>query len=301
MIDISIVIVSYNVKDLLHKCLSSIYLYATNNIEVIVVDNDSKDETIEVVQNEFPQTILIANKENSGFPKANNQAFKIAKGKYIFMLNPDTELIDDSLKKLFDFMESSDTDIVAPKLLNTDLSLQLSVWRNPTFLSFLGETFYVKPMSEKKNYSDIDKNSIFEADTFSGAAIFFRREIIDKIGMLDEKLFWIEDVDFCYRAKKAGLKLIYYPFAEIIHHIGQSAKKNYNISLSNQIFNKIKFFKKHHSKLEWLLVMFFSFIHCFLKLVIFSLLSPFNIVYYRKAKAYAYTLPKVFNPPIDIK
>ncbi|PJC62100.1 MAG: glycosyl transferase family 2 [Flavobacteriales bacterium CG_4_9_14_0_2_um_filter_32_27] len=301
MIDISIIIVSYNVKDLLKKCLLSIQKYATNTIEIIVVDNDSKDGTIELIKTQFPNTIIIANQKNNGFPKANNQAFRIAKGKYIFMLNPDTELIDNALKKLITQLETTSIDIIAPKLLNTDLSLQDSVWRNPSIGSFLAETFHMKFLCKKKYYLDQDKSQPFEAESFSGAAILFRREVLDRIGLLDEKLFWIEDIDFCYRAKKASLKLVYYPNAEIIHHIGQSAKNNYNISLSNQVFNKIKFFKKHHSKTKWGIVVFFSFVHCLFKFFIFLALSPFSITYYRKAKAYAYTLPKVFNPPIGIK
>jgi GT2 family glycosyltransferase len=300
-VEISIVIVSYNVSDLLKSCLLSINKYTSNKAEIIVVDNNSSDNTIEVLKKEFPNIILIENKENLGFPKANNQAFKIAKGKYIIMLNPDTELIDDAFKKLITQLETTSIDIIAPKLLNTDLSLQDSVWRNPTIGSFLAETFHMKFLCKKKYYQDKDKSQPFEAESFSGAAILFKREVLDRIGLLDEKLFWIEDIDFCYRAKKAGLKLLYYPNAEIIHHIGQSAKKNYNISLSNQVFNKIKFFKKHHSKTKWSIVVFFSFVHCLFKFFIFLALSPFSITYYRKAKAYAYTLPKVFNPPIGIK
>ena len=154
---------------------------------------------------------------------------------------------------------------------------------------------------DKKNYTDKDLTQPFEAESFSGAAILFRKNVLDKIGMLDETMFWIEDVEFCYRAYQAKLKLLYYPEALILHHIGQSAKKNYNVSISNQVFNKIKFFKKHHSTIEWLLIVLLSFYHVVLKLIVFGLLSPFNPVYFRKAKAYLYTLPRVFNPPLGMK
>ena len=301
---ISIVIVNYNVKQLLLQCLRSIYSKANEAlfIEIILIDNDSKDSSVEAVLQEFPQVVIIENKFNAGFPAANNQGFAIAKGKYIFMLNPDTEILDNSLAMLFNYMEGHDEiSLIAPMLVNPDKSRQLSVWRFPSIWYLFCETHYLNFLLGKKNYLDKDLKKPFEAECFSGAAIFFRKNIFDKIGMLDETMFWIEDTEFCYRAHRAGLKLLYYPEAIVLHHIGQSAKQNYNVSISNQIFNKIKFFKKHHSTFKWLMVVMLSFYHVILKLIIFSVLSPFNITYYRKAKAYLYTLPYVFNPPIGMK
>lgn len=303
-VSISIVIVNYNVKDLLLQCLRSIYSKTNESIaiETIIIDNDSKDDSVAAVIKEFPQVILIENKFNAGFPAANNQGFQIAKGKYIFMLNPDTEFLDDSLSRLFNYMElHNDIDLIAPMLLNSDKSRQLSVWRFPSLWYLFCETHYLNVFLNKKNYLDKELKKSFEAESFSGAAIFFRKNVFDKIGMLDESMFWIEDIEFCYRAYHAGLKLLYYPDAKVLHHIGQSAKQNYNVSISNQIFNKIKFFKKHHNRLKWLLVVLLSFYHVMIKLIIFGLLSPINITYYRKAKAYGYTLPLVFNPPIGMK
>ena len=301
-IEISIIIVSYNVKDFLIKCLTSVYQSSLfNSIETIVIDNNSTDSSIAAIKEFFPQVQLIENKHNAGFPAANNQGFKIAKGNYIFMLNPDTELQDDALFKLFDFMENnSSIDIIAPLLLNSDFSFQSNVWRYPTFWSIFCEMHYLNFFLRSKNYKDKDFSLSFEAESFSGAAIFFRQEVLTKIGLLDETMFWIEDVDFCYRANQAGLKLLYYPKSKIVHHIGQSAKKNYKVSLSNQIFNKIKFFKKYKSNTKYYLIIFLSFYHVLIKLLLFSLLSPFKLIYWRKAKAYAYILTKVFNPPIGI-
>jgi hypothetical protein len=303
MPDISIVIVNYNVKELLVKCIASILKYTTNNIkyEIIVVDNHSSDGSVDEIKLKFSQVTLIANKFNAGFPHANNQAFAIAKGKYIFMLNPDTEFIDDALLGLYNFAESHpEVSLLAPALLNTDLTHQQSVWRFPTLFYVFCEMHYMNSFLKRKNYSDKNLSKSFEAESFSGAAIFFKKAVFDQIGMLDETMFWIEDVEFCYRAYHANLKLIYYPDIKVIHHVGQSAKKNYKISISNQIFNKIKFFRKHHSVLAYWSTIFLSFYHVFLKLIIFSALSPFNVIYKRKAIAYAYTLPKVFNPPKGI-
>ncbi|MEO8149859.1 MAG: glycosyltransferase family 2 protein [Bacteroidia bacterium] len=302
-ISVSIVIVNYNVKDLLLACLNSLnkYLLPTIKIETVLVDNNSKDGSIEAVKQDFPNVIIIENKFNAGFPVANNQAFQIAKGDYIFMLNPDAELIEDALSKLINYMEQHDEiSLIAPMLLNTDGSRQLSVWREPKFKYLFYEVHYMNGFLKEKHYADKDLTKPFEAECFSGAAILFRKNVFDKIGMLDEKMFWIEDTEFCYRAFHAGLKLLYYPDAKVLHHIGQSAKLNYNISISNQIFNKIKFYKKHHSTFAWMMVVLLSFYHVVIKIIVFGLLAPFNKVYFRKAKAYLYTLPRVFNPPIGI-
>ncbi|MEY3438514.1 MAG: hypothetical protein RL265_1099, partial [Bacteroidota bacterium] len=150
--------------------------------------------------------------------------------------------------------------------------------------SIFCEFHYLTSLLKRKNYLDKDFTKQFEAESFSGAAIFFRKSVLDKIGNLDETMFWIEDVEFCYRAVQNGIKCVYFPETKIIHHIGQSAKKNYTISISNQVFNKIKFFNKHHSNFSAKLVILLS----------------FNVVYKRKASAYRYTLFKVFNPPKGI-
>lgn len=302
--EISIVIVNYNVKDLVLACLESLYKFLPEGLEIetIVVDNHSADQSVEAIRQQFPQVELIANDFNAGFPAANNQAFRIAKGKYVFMLNPDTEFFDDALYKLYRFMEQHpETGLVAPQLRNTDGSFQHSVWRFPRVRDIFFEMYYLGRFLGHKNYRDKNLDQPFEAESFSGAAIFFRRELFGSIGMLDETMFWIEDVEFCYRAYHSGYKLVYFPEAKIKHHIGQSAKKNYRISLSNQIFNKIKFFRAHHKGIRSFTVTILSFTHVVMKLLIFGALSPFNVIYRRKAIAYAYTLPKVFNPPKGIK
>ncbi len=217
------------------------------------------------------------------------------------MLNPDTEFNEPSISILTDYLEkNTEISLVGPKLLNTDGSLQTSVWRNPSVLSVFCESFYMTTLLKKKYYKDQSFEEPFEAETFSGAAIFFRKKVLDQIGGLDETMFWIEDVEFCFRAINNGLKCMYLPSTKILHHIGQSAKKNYNISISNQIFNKIKFFKKHHSTLAWLTIIGISFFLVLSKILVFGILSPFNVIYARKARAYLYTFPKMFNPPKGI-
>lgn len=302
--DISIVIVNYNVKDLVLQCLKTIYSKANESllIETIVIDNASSDNSVEVIEKEFPQVKIIANKNNVGFPAANNQGFLLAKADKIFMLNPDTELVGDALLEMYKYMSAhQDVQLIAPMLLNSDKSIQKSVWRFPKVSYVFWESFHLSRFMSAKNYPDKDFSQPFEVDCFSGAAILFNKDILEKIGMLDETMFWIEDIEFCYRASKENMKRVYYPYAKVLHHIGQSAKKNYNISISNQVINKIKYFKKHHTKAEWILVVLISFLHVLMKIIVFVLVSPFNVVYFRKAKAYIYTLPLVFNPPLGMK
>ena len=302
-VKVSIVIVNYNVKDLILTCIRSLYQFCGNagDLEIIVIDNQSIDGSCQAIRTEFPGVLLIENSENEGFPKANNQGFSIAKGDYIFMLNPDTEFQENSIEKLRQFLEDNKTvGIVAPGLLNTDGTHQSSVWRYPSLFSIFCEFHYLTSLLKRKNYLDKDFTKQFEAESFSGAAIFFRKSILDEIGNLDETMFWIEDVEFCYRAVQNGIKCVYFPETKIIHHIGQSAKKNYTISISNQVFNKIKFFNKHHSNFSAKLVILLSFLHVVQKSIVFGILSPFNVVYKRKASAYRYTLFKVFNPPKGI-
>lgn len=302
-VKVSIVIVNYNVKDLILTCIRSIYQFCgnTGELEIIVIDNKSIDGSCQAIRTEFPSVILLENNENEGFPKANNQGFSIAKGDYIFMLNPDTEFQENSIEKLWQFLEDNKTvGIVAPGLLNTDGTHQSSVWRYPSLFSIFCEFHYLTSLLKRKNYLDKDFTKQFEAESFSGAAIFFRKTVLDKIGNLDETMFWIEDVEFCYRAVQNGINCVYFPETKIIHHIGQSAKKNYTISISNQVFNKIKFFNKHHSNFSAKLVILLSFMHVVQKSIVFGILSPFNVVYKRKAAAYRYTIFKVFNPPKGI-
>lgn len=302
-VKVSIVIVNYNVKDLILTCIRSLYQFCGNagDLEIIVIDNQSIDGSCKAIRTEFPDVILMENSENEGFPKANNQGFSIAKGDYIFMLNPDTEFQENTIEKLRRFLEDNKSvGIVAPGLLNTDGTHQSSVWRYPSLFSIFCEFHYLTSLLKRKNYLDKDFTKQFEAESFSGAAIFFRKSVLDEIGNLDETMFWIEDVEFCYRAVQNGIKCVYFPETKIIHHIGQSAKKNYTISISNQVFNKIKFFNKHHSNFSAKLVILLSFLHVVQKSIVFGILSPFNVVYKRKASAYRYTLFKVFNPPKGI-
>jgi GT2 family glycosyltransferase len=290
-VSLSIIIVNYNVEELLIKCIESIYNFHKGNFEIILVDNNSTDNSTASVQDKFPQVIVIANKSNAGFPKANNQGIAIAKGDFILLLNPDTEITDNSIEKLIAYYNSKqELLILVPKLLNSDLSLQQSVQPFITVGEIVSETFFLhKWYKRSKSYFINFKDAIQEVEAVSGAAILIKKEVINKIGGLDEDLFWTEDMEFCYRAHLNGIKRIYYPNTSIIHHVGQSGNKNMNVMLSNQVLTKIKYFEKNHSYWEFVIVKWFRFIHILSRILIFGVLSIFNSKYKTKFMAYKFT------------
>ena len=161
---VSVVIVNYNVKDLILTSLRTLYTFnSSENLEVIVVDNHSADGSCIAIREEFPQVILLENNFNAGFPKGNNQGFELATGEYIFMLNPDTEFKENSIDRMTAYLDNHpEISLLAPKLLNSDGSFQLSAWRYPTVTSVFCESFYLKFFLKKKIYADKSFDEIFE-------------------------------------------------------------------------------------------------------------------------------------------
>lgn len=220
--DLSIIIISFDTKELLRECLTSV-LNQTKGVEfeVIVVDNGSSDTSVEMVKKEFPQIKLIKNKENLGFAKANNQALRQSHGEYVLLLNSDTKIVNNALVKLVNFAESKkDLGIAGPRLLNLNDTPQPSA-----------APFYTLPVTAISLFSG-DKflrqspSKSTPVDWVSGACFLIKREVIEKIGLLDERFFmYAEEMEFCYRAKKAGYQVYFYPQAEVIHLIqgGSSA------------------------------------------------------------------------------
>lgn len=259
-IDISIVIISWKMKELLKSCLQSIYKFTTDvNCEIIVIDNDSQDGTSEMIQSEFPEIILIKNKENRGVAPARNQGMAISNGKYVLILDADVELIENSIFKLFEFMESNaDCGLVGSKLVSTDRQLQFSCKRFPNLLSFIFrrlEHFDVIKNSKTLRYhtmQDWEHKEIKEVDYLIGACQFIRSDVIKKIGMYDDKIFYgPEDIDFCLRIWKAGWKVMYNPFTQIVHHEQRITKKNFFSSISLKHFIGILYiYRKYNFKIS---------------------------------------------------
>lgn len=259
-LDVSVVIISWKMRELLYKCLDTIYRFTKEiSFEVIVIDNNSQDGTSEMIEREFTQVKLIKNSENKGVAPARNQGINVAKGKYILILDADMELIDNSIKHLFDFMEqTSDAGIVGCKLVDKDFNLQTSCKRFPTLLAFLFRRLeWIDAIKNSKTLKyhtmkDWDHNEIKPVDYVIGACQFFRKEIVEKIGIYDDKIFYgPEDIDFCLRIWKAGWKVYYYPFTSIIHHEQRITKKNYFSVISLKHFAGIFYlYKKYKFRIK---------------------------------------------------
>ncbi len=262
--DLSIIIVNWKVKDLLEKCLRSIFLQTKNiSFEVFVVDNNSADGSVEMVREKFPQVNLTASAENLGFAKGNNLAIKKSRGRYVLFLNPDTEILDNALEKMIRFMDAHpECGIGGCKLLNSDLSLQPSVRAFPDLASqifillkihnFLSHSKAIyRYLAGGFNYEKTQ-----EVDQVMGAFMMIRREVIEKIGLLDETFWlWYEEVDFCKRAKEAGFKILYTPEARIIHLYGQSFKQALSVPKQKVLNRSLAYyFKKHGTKGEWAVI-----------------------------------------------
>jgi len=295
--DISIIIVNYNVKEYIISCIHSIYKHSKSEItfELIVVDNNSSDESVSRILKEYPKINLIENKINVGFAKAVNQAARECIGEYLFILNPDTLFTEDSLAKLIDFAGSQNgIGAIGPKLIFKDNSVQQSFWRNPSILNTALSLFHLDFLNHKKNYKDMNFNNIAKVDTISGGAFFLKKEIFNNLNGFNDNLFWMEDIDLCVRLNKKGFQNYYLPSTKIIHFVGKSAETNFKIAISNQLISKIKYFKIHHSKLSVYIIYLFIIFISLIKLIFFTLLAPLSNLYRKKLFAYLFSIRSLF-------
>lgn len=233
---LSVVIVNYNVEHFLEQCLLSVRK-AMQHVsgEVFVVDNNSIDGSVKMVKNKFPEVKLIANKENLGFSKANNQAMRMASGEYILLLNPDTVVEDDTFSKVVEFMdEHADAGGLGVKMVDgSGKFLPESKRGLPTPEAAFYKMFGISKLFPKsKRFSKyhlgyLDENQTHQVDILAGAFMLMRKSVLDEIGLLDESFFMYgEDIDLSYRIIKAGYKNYYFPHTRIIHYKGESTKKS---------------------------------------------------------------------------
>lgn len=248
--DLSIIIVSFNTQELLRNCLRSVLSQEGLKFEVWVVDNASTDESAEMVEKEFLKVKLIKNKENLGFAKANNLALKKTKGRFLFLLNPDTIVKDQMLVKIADFMEKNpQASASGVKILNPDGSPQMSVGK---FYNLIN-SFLMLFGGERMGFLRASPSRIEEVDWVSGAALVLRKEVIETVGMLDEKFFmYMEELEWCYRIKKSGFKIYFYPEAEIIHYERASGSKSE--AIWGIYKGLIYFYQKHKPRWQLMLL-----------------------------------------------
>ncbi len=280
--DLSIIIVSWNVRELLRRCLASIAASMGGRpaechrpYEVIVVDNASRDATVEMVRAEFPWVRLIVNVENAGFTRANNQGLRLAGGRYILLLNPDTEVVGDALPAMLAYMDAHpEVGGLGPQLRFPDGRPQSSRRRFPTYATgFIESTplqrWFPRCRLLRRYYmEDMPDDQPHPVDWLVGACLLLRREAVEAVGLLDERFFmYSEELDYAWRMQMAGWPLVYFPGAVVIHHEAQSSGQVAAERLILFHTSKVQFFSKWFGRrrgdlLRWFLLACFAWEWC---------------------------------------
>lgn len=268
MADLTVVIVSWNVRDLLRRCLRSVDLSAEHRrlnatgkaggVEIVVVDNASSDGSAEMVRAEFPHVRLVANHENRGFTAASNQGLAQAEGRYLLLLNPDTEVVGDALATMIDHMDGHpEVGVLGPQLRYPDGSRQSSRRRFPTFSTAIVESTVVQEWWTDNRFlrryymADTPDDQVQPVDWLVGACLLVRRQAYEQVGGLDEGFFmYSEELDWCRRIKAAGWGVVYLPTATVIHYEGKSSEQVVAARHIHFQSSKVRYFRKHYGPLQ---------------------------------------------------
>lgn len=258
--DLSVIIVNWNTRDLLAQCLGAVYDTADDlNFEVIVVDNGSTDGSQAMLRDQFPRVRLIQNHENAGFARANNQALAVSKGHYALLLNSDALLLANAAQAMRDLAEMKPwAGIVGAHLLNVDGSFQAShtpfpnLWQEFLILSGLGRVLYGPWYPSRGPEEDKGPQRV---DYVEGACMLVRREAFEDVGGLDEGYFmYAEEVDWCYAMREKGWQVWYQPAAKVIHLGGGSSQNRRTQREADLYRSRVRFFRKHYGdRAAWLL------------------------------------------------
>lgn len=296
---ISVVLVSYNTATLtcqaIETLLQSNY---SHEIQLIVIDNASRDNSVQMVQQAFPQVTLILNEANVGFGRANNQAIPLLKGDYVLLLNTDAFVSRDTLEKTVAFMQTRlDVGILGVRLVGRDGALQPSCRYFPTVLNQFIQRAGLNRWFPNVGYvddMDWDHATPRLCDWVPGCYYLMRREVIDQVGLFDPRYFlYNEEVDHCKAAKNAGWKVIFFPETEVIHIGGESAKSDGAISqvsrqlVALQVESELLYFRKHHGMLSVM-------IHFFLQVMADLILMLKSLVKLKSASAYGQYLRHIY-------
>jgi len=262
MLDVSIIVVSFNTKRLLQDCLTSVYQQTGQvNYEIIVVDNASSDGSAEMVKVKFPKAILIENRENRGFAAANNQGMAVATGKYVLLLNSDTLVLDQAIAKTVSFADDNPkAAVVGCRVLNPDRTLQPTCFMFPSVLNMLLSSSYLYKLFPKSKFFGRERmtwwgrNDIRQVDVVTGCFMLVRRKAIEQVGMMDERFFmYCEEADWCYRFKQAGWKMSFTPEPHIVHIGGASTRQMEPAMVLQTRASILLFLKKHKGFLSYAL------------------------------------------------
>jgi GT2 family glycosyltransferase len=245
---ISVIIVSYNKPELLRQTLLSLKSHHHQNMEIIVVDNSDQDDVKKMINKEFKDVIIIRMESNIGFGRANNIGIQLSKGDYIAFLNNDLIFKEDVISPLVSEIEiDSSLGIIGPKLCNKDMSLQYSCCNFPSVSDIIKSESWGDYSVNRWYLTDWDHNQRRYVDYISGALMVMRRDLIENIGLFDNIFFmYSEEVDLCYRIKKAGYHIEYFPAVEAIHFGGASTILNNREINSHLYLSRLKFRLKHY-------------------------------------------------------
>lgn len=254
-LDLSVIIVSWNVRALLERALDCLYgTVVAASFEVIVVDNGSADGSVGMVRERFPQATLITNGQNLGFGRANNQAAAIARGRHLLLLNPDAFVHPGTVDRLIAFLDSRpNAGAAGPRLLYEDGALQRSATSFPTLLTELWTTlgldraFPRHPVFGRYKLTYWAMDDLRPVDSLMGACLLLRREVVAQVGLFDEQFFmYSEEVDLCYRIGRAGWSCYYLPDVSATHIWGGSSRRVPAASFLRLFTSRVQFFRKHY-------------------------------------------------------
>ncbi|OGF49462.1 MAG: hypothetical protein A2231_12285 [Candidatus Firestonebacteria bacterium RIFOXYA2_FULL_40_8] len=253
--DVSVIIVSWNVKDYLQKCLASVYRGTKGvSFEIFVVDNASTDGSADMVKREFPEVKVILNSENHGFARANNQALEKCAGEYVLFLNPDTEIKENAVEQLVKFLGSKqDAAAAAPKLIYEDGRLQLLSKSFPSLFTELMESLFLDNAFPKSRFfnrifmGNWEHDSTREVDHPAGACLMVKMDILKKTGFFDEEFFmYYEDTDLCFRIKKTGGRIFLVHDILVVHHGAKSSGQSPAEAPDWMAESKLRYFRKNY-------------------------------------------------------
>jgi GT2 family glycosyltransferase len=249
MADVSVVVVTYNALPSLERSLESV-----QDHETIVVDHGSTDGTVDFVRERFPE-VRVIEQENLGFGAGNNTGMRAASGDYFLLLNADAWVLGDAVERLVEFAEANpEAAVVGPKLLNPDGTLQRSVRGYPSTWRIATEYLFLRKLAPRSRLfnafygAGFDHESVREAEFLGGACLLVRREAFEQVGGFDEDFFMMsEEVDWCYRFRQAGWKVLFYPGAEVVHVLTSSANP---AMFRHLVQGHLRFLAKHRGARE---------------------------------------------------
>jgi len=300
MLDLSISIVNQNCKDWTRNCIESIYRNTHNlTYEILVVDNNSSDGSVEMIKSRYPDVKLIENKTIRGFSENHNAAIRKAQGKYISLLNEDMEITDRCYEIGIAFLEDCpEVAAVCPKLINPDGSLQPSIVRADFFnpKQSLWKLMLFSKFEWKKHFKGVAPDSISQTNILNGAGYIIRKDVFDSVGLLDENyVIYMEEDDLFRRIRSAGYKLYHLPSVQIIHYGGQSIKKVSEKAIIESYRSHLYYCLKHYSKIEFFGLFILSKTMLILK-SIFALLLPAEKNPTKKNLGLKWRLLKIYPP-----